>query len=297
MILQGNSNKGPALLILAAGLGSRYGGFKQMDSFGPEGETIMDYSITDAIEAGFKKIVLIVNQQITEEIEASIIEKYRNLIEIGYITQDLDHLPEGYSLPADRVKPWGTGHAIYVAKGHIQQPFAVINADDFYGRSAFFEIRNALSLLEGSDGRYCMVGYKVKNTLSSHGGVSRGWCNLQNDRLLSISETQEIRRNGDQIIGTLAGKQHTIAPDEIVSMNFWGFTPSVFDILEDQFRVFLDNQISQQKSEFFITDAIDHLIKQKLGSVSVIKTDEKWFGVTYKEDKEEVEAGIREIRK
>lgn len=297
MVLQSNNN-GPELLVLAAGLGSRYGGFKQLDSFGPEGETIMDYSINDAIDAGFSKIVLVINRQIEKEINETIVNKYRDRIKINCISQDLDLLPEGFPLPKDRKKPWGTAHAIYVAKDQMQQPFAVINADDFYGRSAFFEIKKALTQLSRSDHRYCMVGYKLKNTLSKFGGVSRGWCALDGELLTSIAETEGIERKIDgQIIGSINGKRHTMDQEEVVSMNFWGFTPSVFEVLETRFKFFLKHQLSENRNEFYITDVIDYLLKEKLGSVSVIKTDEKWFGVTYKEDREEVKAGIREIRK
>ena len=205
-------------------------------------------------------------------------------------------LPEGFGLPKERKKPWGTAHAIFVAKEKINSPFAVINADDFYGRSAFGDLKKALDRIKNIGDRYFMIGYKLVNTLSKHGGVSRGWCRLKEDQLLSVSETTDIRKINNQIVGLLNGGEIDLKPDEIVSMNFWGFSPSIFPVLEAEFKHFLETQLNNPKSEFFITDVIDCVIKHGSAIVSVLKTDEKWFGVTFKEDRDEVNIGIREVQ-
>ncbi len=283
-----------ALVVLAAGLGSRYGGFKQLDEIGSAGDTIMDLSIKDAIQAGFTKIVLVINREISNQIHSRIFVKHQQHVEIQCVYQDLDLLPGGFSLPVERKKPWGTGHAILVAREAVSGPFAVINADDFYGFSAYQQMSNELVTLKPDSSDYCMIGYRLSNTLSTHGGVSRGMCNVSGDYLSSVREISDIQQKNDVIKGAAEGRYLTLSADNIVSMNFWGFTPKVFELLENRFITFLQDNLERPFAEFFIPDVLDYAIHNDLGRVKVLPTTERWFGVTFRQDRDEVKKGIRD---
>jgi choline kinase len=278
----------PTLLVLAAGIGSRYGSLKQIDPVGPTGETIIDYSIFDAIRAGFDKVVFVIRKDIENDFKEVYIQKLSGFIKIECVFQELNYLPEGYSLPENRIKPWGTGHAVLMAKNAIHEPFAVINADDFYGADAFkvmSEYLNTLTPENQTD--YAMVGYDLGKTMSEHGSVSRGIClSDENQWLVEVTERTKIQYTGNGI----ADIQENIPPLElndtdIVSMNFWGFTPEYFRQTESLFVQFLENNINNPKAEFFIPLAIDVLIKSNRARVKVLQSHDRWFGVTYKEDK------------
>ena len=287
-------SNGPALVILAAGMGSRYGGYKQLDSVGAEDESIMELSIGDAIKAGFRKVVLVINAQIAKQVEEQIILKYQQRVEIKTVFQELKDLPSGFDLPPQRKKPWGTAHAILSARKEISTPFVVINADDYYGRSSFGQIKEELVSLSQDQYRFVMLGYRLENTLSSHGGVSRGLCRIDNNKLLSIKEIINIRKTNGRIVGDQNGQEVVLSSQDIVSMNFWGFTPRIFSLLEEQFRVFLRSRIADPQAEFFITNALDEAIASGLSKVKVLTTAERWYGVTFREDRDEVRRGIQE---
>lgn len=290
----------PTLFLLAAGMGSRYGGLKQLDGLGPSGETIMDYSIFDAIRGGFGKVVFVIRKDFEADFREKVLNKYANHIPVEVVFQSLDKLPEGFSCPADRVKPWGTNHAVLMAKDVIKEPFAVINADDFYGYDAFKTMADYLtSLGEGSEGKYCMVGYKLYNTLSDFGSVSRGECVVDAEgNLTGMAERLGIKRleNGT-VIYEENGEQKVIAEDATVSMNMFGFTPDYFAHSERLFKEFLADEanMANPKSEFFIPLAVNNLINNGKASMRVLTCDAQWFGVTYKEDKPDVEAKIRAL--
>lgn len=275
------------LLVLAAGMGSRYGGLKQLDQVGPSGETIIDYSVYDAIEAGFNKIVFIIRRDIEKEMKELLFDKYSKKIKIEYVFQELDNIPEGVECPADRVKPWGTGHAVLMAKDVINEPFVVINADDFYGKSAFKVVSDYMkSKQDDLKGKNCMAGYLLKNTLSDFGHVSRGVCKINdNNELIEITERTQIERKGNKIIANDNGNDLELDGDVFCSMNFWAFTPDVFPELESEFKSFIADNISNLKSEYYIPSIVSHQINNKLASVKVLEAKDQWFGVTYKEDK------------
>lgn len=288
----------PTLLILAAGVGSRYGGLKQLDKFGPGGETIIDYSVFDAIRAGFGKLVFIIRKDIEAPFREHIGSKYSSKIQVEYCFQELDCLPEGFSVPEGRKKPWGTGHAILVGAPAIQEPFGVINGDDYYGAQSFQILADALrKAQDGSRADYSMVGFTLRNTLSDFGSVSRGVCSLDEEgNLAKVVEHTQIEREGrgakytseDNFVKQMTG-------DEIVSMNMWGFTPSIFKHLESQFIDFLKAHGQEMKSEYFIPSVVSHLIETHRADVKVNKTPDSWFGVTYPEDKEMVVNSIRRL--
>ena len=283
------------LLVLAAGMGSRYGGLKQLDSVGPNGETVIDYSVFDAIRAGFNKVVFIIREDFKEEFKLSIGEKFQDRIEVEYAFQKLDELPPGYTIPNDRTKPWGTGHAILSAMQTVRDPFAVINADDFYGQLAYQKIYNYLSEtpVDALPANYCMVGYPLKNTLSEHGSVSRGICSLsEDDKLNSVRELTHIVKKHSEIFNEVNGEKESLTGDEVVSMNMWGFSPQVFIQLERLFSEFLKENLNVLSSEFYIPFAVDNLIQSGTATVEVLETTEKWFGVTYQEDKVQVQKEI-----
>ena len=283
------------LLVLAAGMGSRYGGLKQLDSVGPNGETVIDYSVFDAIRAGFNKVVFIIREDFKEEFKLSIGEKFQDRIEVEYAFQKLDELPPGYTIPNDRTKPWGTGHAILSAMQTVRDPFAVINADDFYGQLAYQKIYNYLSEtpVDALPANYCMVGYPLKNTLSEHGSVSRGICSLsEDDKLNSVRELTYIVKKHSEIFNEVNGEKESLTGDEVVSMNMWGFSPQVFIQLERLFSEFLEENLNVLSSEFYIPFAVDNLIQSGTATVEVLETTEKWFGVTYQEDKVQVQKEI-----
>ena len=283
------------LLVLAAGMGSRYGGLKQLDSVGPNGETVIDYSVFDAIRAGFNKVVFIIREDFKEEFKLSIGEKFQDRIEVEYAFQKLDELPPGYTIPNDRTKPWGTGHAILSAMQTVRDPFAVINADDFYGQLAYQKIYNYLSEtpVDALPANYCMVGYPLKNTLSEHGSVSRGICSVsEDDKLNSVRELTHIVKKHSEIFNEVNGEKESLTGCEVVSMNMWGFSPQVFIQLERLFSEFLKENLNVLSSEFYIPFAVDNLIQSGTATVEVLETTEKWFGVTYQEDKVQVQRAI-----
>ena len=286
----------PTLLIMAAGMGSRYGGLKQLDGVGPSGETIMDYSVYDAVRAGFGKIVFIIARHFENEFREKVLSKYENIIPTEVVFQSVDALPQGFCAPAGRTKPWGTGHAVLMAKDVVDTPFAVINADDFYGRNAFETISKYLS--SATAGHYCMVGYRVGNTLSESGTVSRGVCTTDsNGRLLSITERTEIQRiNGRGIIFKDENDEFRTIDDEApVSMNMWGFTNDYFELSERLFREFLKARGTEEKSEFYIPYVVNEAITGGVATVDVLNTDATWFGVTYASDKPQTMSRIREL--
>ena len=290
----------PTLFLLAAGMGSRYGGLKQLDKLGPHGETIMDYSIYDAINAGFGKLVFVIRKDFEEDFRNIVLSKYEGHIPCELVFQALDALPEGFTCPAERTKPWGTNHAVMMGKDVIKEPFAVLNCDDFYDRDAFQVMGKWLSELpEGSTGKYAMVGFRVGNTLSESGTVSRGVCeNDENHHLTSVVERTKIQRF-DGVVKYLDDDDNWVAiPDTTpVSMNFWGFTPDYFAHSEEYFKTFLSDPKNMEnlKSEFFIPLMVDKLIKDGTATCEVLDTTSKWFGVTYPEDRPEVVAKFQKL--
>ncbi len=285
----------PTLLILAAGMGSRYGGLKQMDKIGPSGETIIDYSIYDAIEAGFGKIVFVIRESFMDDFKAIFNPKLEGKIAVEYVTQEITKVPKDIAVNPDREKPWGTGHAILMAKDVIKEPFAVINADDFYGREAFVTIAEFLSN-KASATENCMVGYDLQNTISENGSVSRGVCEMDNERnLKSIVERTQIEKQGENIAFKADEKWQTLPPDATVSMNFWGFTPELFGHLENQFADFLKERGCELKSEFYIPTVVANLMGEV--NFKVLQSDAQWFGVTYREDREKVVDALCQLAK
>jgi NDP-sugar pyrophosphorylase family protein len=282
----------PTLLILAAGMASRYGSMKQIQGFGPSGETIMDYSIYDAMRAGFKKVVFIIRKDFADDFKAIFEPKLKGKIATDYVYQDLHAYVGDFTVPAERTKPWGTAHAILCAKEAIHEPFAVINADDFYGRDAF---EKAYGFLTGavSDKLYSIIGYDLIKTLSENGTVSRGVCQVDAaGNLVSIAERTKIYQDGNKITYEEGDKKFEVPSDSKVSMNFWCFSPSVFPYTEKIFGEFLAEQGTNPKAEFFIPIIGDKLIKEGKGAIKVIPTGAQWFGVTYKEDAPGVQASL-----
>ena len=287
----------PTLLILAAGMGSRYGGIKQMDHFGPHGETIIDYSIYDALRAGFGKIVFIIRKDFAEAFEGIFNEKLQGRdVEIQYVYQGLDSFLGDHKLPEGRHKPWGTAHAVLCAKDAIQEPFAVINADDFYGREVYEKMAVFLAE-ECNEKRYSVLGYELGKTLSDHGSVSRGVCRLDEiGNLDTITERTKIVRDGSRCIYTDdEGQDHVLAATTPVSMNFWGFHQNIFGLTEKLFDAFLKENEDNIKAEFLIPSVVDYFIANKLGTVKVIPTAMQWFGVTYQEDAPIVRNSLQEL--
>lgn len=290
----------PTLLVLAAGMASRYGSLKQMDGVGPSGEAIIDYSIYDAIRAGFGKVVFVIRHQFEEAFKAAFPHsRFGGQIEVEFVYQELEYLPEGFSVPEGRVKPWGTNHAVMMGAKAIDGPFAVINADDFYGRDAYRTIADYLVSLEGQQGKYCMVGYCLKNTLSDFGTVSRGECTVDAEgNLTGVVERLGIKRaDNGKVVYEENNVHHEIDENTPVSMNMFGFTPDYFAQSERLFKEFLvkPETMSNPKSEFFIPLAVNTLIADGKASMKVLKSTAQWFGVTYKEDKPDVESKIREL--
>ena len=287
----------PTLLVLAAGMGSRYGSLKQMDGVGPNGEAIIDYSVYDAIRAGFGKVVFVIRHSFEADFkEVFNAERFGNKIEVEYVFQELDYLPEGFTLPEGRVKPWGTNHAVMMAAKVINEPFAVINADDFYGRTAYATISDYLKQLANSEGRYCMVGYQVSKTLSENGTVSRGVCTVDDEgNLRGMVERTQIERVDGTIVFHDGGADEPLAEETPVSMNLFGFTPDYFRHSEAYFKEFLPANIDNLKAEFFIPLMVNKVINDGTASMRVLKTTSDWFGVTYKEDKPMLMAKIEEL--
>lgn len=277
----------PTLLILAAGMGSRYGGLKQMDEFGPNGETILDYSIYDAIQAGFGKVVFVIRDSFRDEFQQFFSGKFDDKVEIDYVAQDISMVPSGSVYSKDREKPWGTAHAVYVAREVIDGPFAVINADDFYGGRSYKVLVDFFTQT-ADENAYALVGYRLANTLSDHGTVNRGVCSTSAEGNLSnIVETLKIGYDDNRRIcyNDDNGDQAYLDADTPVSMNMWAFTPDYFDYCEEMFTEFLKNHGNELKSEFFIPLLVDELIASDQKTVKVLDCDEEWFGVTYQEDK------------
>jgi len=291
----------PTLLLLAAGMGSRYGGLKQLDGLGPNGETIMDYSIYDAIQAGFGKIVFVIRKDFEQEFRDKVLSKYEGHIPAELCFQALDKLPEGFTCPEGRVKPWGTNHAVMMAKDAIKEPFCVINCDDFYNRDAFMAIGKFLANLpEGAKGDYAMVGFRVGNTLSENGSVARGVCGKDaNDNLTDVVERTEIMRvDGEIKYKDENGEWQPVGGENVpVSMNMWGFTPDYFEHSESYFKEFLSDPKNMEnlKAEFFIPLMVDKLINNGTATVKVLDTTSKWFGVTYAADRQSVVDKIQSL--
>lgn len=290
-----NKSQDAILVVLAAGMGSRYGGLKQMDEFGPNGETILDYSIYDAIQAGFKKVVFIIRESFEKDFRAFFANKFEDKIEVAYVFQDIKDVPKDYVIPEDRSKPWGTAHAVWAAREEVDGPFAVINADDFYGRGAykvcmdFFESRE--------EGTYGLIGYELDNTLSKHGTVNRGICSVDSESYLTgIVETLKIGydESGKITFPKEDGVGH-LEPKTPASMNLWTFYPDYFDYCGKMFAEFLELRGSEEKSEFFIPLLIEKLIKSGEMKVEVLSCDEEWFGVTYQKDKPVVVQRINKL--
>jgi Nucleotidyl transferase len=286
----------PTLLILAAGMASRYGSMKQVDGFGPNGETIIDYSIYDAIRAGFGKVSFIIREEFADNFKAIFEPKLKGRIETDYVFQSFDLKPFGIDKEIERAKPWGTAHAVLAARNQVNEPFCVINADDFYGYDSFEKMAKFLTT-EVTDDTYSLIGYQIDRTLSDHGSVSRGVCKVDDaGNMVEINERTEVYFKED---GSVAYKdatgEHALSNDTRVSMNFWGFTPAVFGQSEEMFREFVAANENNPKSEFFIPLVADNLIKENIASFKVIPTGSKWFGVTYKEDKPIVQKSISEL--
>lgn len=273
-------------MVLAAGMGSRYGGLKQLDQVGPSGETIIDYSIYDAIRAGFGKIVFVIRRDIEEPFREAFIDRLKNHIKIEYVFQELDNLPAGYTLPEGRTKPWGTSHAIMVTREKIKEPFGVINADDYYGVESFKILREFL-VNDKDDNNYSIIGYPMGNTLSDHGHVNRGVCRVGKSGLLEgIVETRKISKTDKGVFAPGPdGKDLTFTGKEIVSMNLWGFKPSIYELLEKEFILFLKTGIDDPTAELDIPTSVDKYVKSGEITIKVLETGGKWFGVTYREDK------------
>lgn len=286
----------PTLVVLAAGMGSRYGGLKQVDGLGPNGETIIDYSVYDAIRAGFGKIVFIIRKSIEADFKAAFSNKFSDKIAVELVFQELDILPEGFICPADRVKPWGTGHAVWVAKDVVKEPFAVINADDFYGRHSFVQLAEAFKTV-AAEGESFMVGFKLKNTLSEEGTVSRGVCSVDaKSNLVDVVEHTKIGHEDGAIFNTEEdGSKKTLSGDCVVSMNFWGFTPDFFVHTERIMKDFLEANSDNLKSEFYIPLIVNKLLEEKKATCKVLTTESSWFGVTYAGDKPIVMAQLKAL--
>ncbi len=285
--------KNTTLVIMAAGIGSRFGGgIKQLEPVGPNGEIIMDYSIHDALEAGFDKVVFIIRKDLEADFKEIIGKRIEKICKVDYAFQELDNLPDGFSKPADRTKPWGTGQAVLSCKGIVNEPFAIINADDYYGKEAFVKVHDFL--LNTEPKKYCGAGFILKNTLSENGGVTRGICHVdENMTLIDITETHDIVKTptgGAEVNGK------EIDADSYVSMNMWGVTPEYIDLLEEGFVKFLSEvKDGDIKAEFLVPVYMDELIKNDIISVTMLETNDKWFGVTYKEDKQSVINSFKEL--
>lgn len=277
----------PTLYILAAGMGSRYGGLKQLDGLGPDGETIMDYSVFDALRAGFGKIVFVIRKDFEADFREKVLSKYEGHVPVEVVFQAIDKLPEGFTCPDDRSKPWGPAHAVIMAAGTINEPFAVINSDDFYGRDSFAVLAKDLMRERTRKGDYSMVGFRVSNTMSENGGVNRGVCQTEDGHLTSVVECKDIKYDQDHkiVYNDEAGVEHTLEPNVPVSMNMWGFTPDYFELATREFTKFLEEKINVPKSEQVIPDVADALIKSGEATIKVLDTDSRWFGVTYAQDR------------
>ena len=291
-----------ALVIMAAGIGSRFGkGIKQLAPVGTCGEIIMDYSIHDALEAGFNKVVFIIRKDLEEEFRRVIGERIEKITEVEYVFQELDDLPEGFTKPADRTKPWGTGQAVLAAKKVLDEPFIVINADDYYGKEAYVKVHDYLVQEQPKDGKLhiCMAGFRLGNTLSDNGSVTRGICHIKNGQLTGVTETHDIFKTATGAESRNAdGSVQELDVKDLVSMNMWGFSASILKELKDRFPKFLDEnlKVNPLKCEYFLPFVVDELLGEKRATVKVLKSMDKWYGVTYKEDKPVVVAAIQRMK-
>lgn len=286
------------LLVLAAGMGSRYGGLKQLDQIGPSGEIIIDYSVHDAIEAGFNKVVFIIRRDIEKEMKELLFDKYSKRIKVEYVFQDLENVPQGIEVPKERIKPWGTGHAVLMAKDIINEPFVVINADDFYGKNAFKVVADYMKSQDKNASKNCMAGYYLKNTLSDNGTVSRGVCKVnENNELVEIVERTKIGWENKKIVAEENGQKIELNGNLFVSMNLWGFSHHIFKDLETEFRDFILKNASDIKSEYYIPSIVSHQINNGMGTFKVLEANDQWFGVTYKEDKPLVINKVKQLVK
>ena len=277
------------LLIMAAGMGSRYGGLKQLDSVGPNGETIIDYSVYDAIRAGFNKVVFVIREEFHKEFRSLITDKYAGEVQVEFAFQELDNLPNGFFCPVGREKPWGTGHAILTTKDLIQEPFVAINGDDFYGLESF---KVVAEYYQNGGADFSMVAFQLDNTLSDFGSVTRGLCTLDGDKLDTVIETDGLQMSSD---GMKSDRKIVLSGKEPVSMNVWGFTPDLFFYLESMFIEFLEKEGKELKSEYLIPSVVNTLIQSGQKSVQTLHSSAKWFGVTYKEDKPYVTEQIKKL--
>ena len=282
------------LLILAAGMGSRYGGLKQLDPITKNGEFIIDFSVYDAVKSGFDKIVFVINEENLELFRETIGQRFEDKVKVEYAFQSIDDLPEGYFVPEGRTKPWGTAQAMLAARNVIDEPFAVINADDFYGRSAYGLLAKHLSAAK--DEQYCMVGYILENTLTENGAVSRGVCKVENGFLTDVVERTKIKRDGDTAVFSEDGEDTHIALDTIVSMNCWGFTPDIFPKVMDGFKTFLDNDDGNIKREYYLPFAVKEIMDKKGCTVRAYSSEDSWYGVTYREDHDAVSTSLEKLK-
>ncbi len=285
----------PTLVIMAAGVGSRYGGLKQIDQFGPSGETIIDYASHDAIRAGFSKIVYIIRREIEHPFKRMIDRNVARHADVEYAFQELGDLPDGFSVPAEREKPWGTGHAILACQELVKEPFGVVNADDFYGPEAYQILAERLRGTPPASDNFCMVAYILRNTLSANGTVTRGICEIADDKLDTVTERHEIEAQNGGARYLEDGVWTPLTGDEPASMNMWGFTPKVFERLHSRFPGFLEAAAGNQKAEFLIPSLVDQFIRSGESTVHVLHTNAQWLGVTYPEDKSTVSAGLRRL--
>ena len=278
------------LLVMAAGMGSRFGGLKQIEPIGKNGEVLLDFSVYDAVKAGFTKVVFVIKHAIEDDFKAMVGKRIAKRVKVEYVFQETDALPEGYTCPDDRTKPWGTAHAILCCKDVVKEPFAVVNADDFYGRSAFIKMAE---FLKSDTADYCMVGFRLQNTLTENGYVSRGVCETENGELRSVTERTKI---SDCKYTEDDGKSWTaLDPQTVVSMNLWGFRPDIFGYIEGGFKVFLNERINEPKSEYYLPSVVSSLIESGEKSVKVLVAEDKWYGVTYKEDKQNVVDAVEKM--
>jgi len=271
------------LVVMAAGMGSRFGGLKQIEPIGPGGEVLLDFSVFDAVKAGFTKVVFVIKHAIEEDFKAMVGKRIAKRVKVEYVFQETDVLPQGYTCPAERTKPWGTAHAILCCKDVVKEPFAVVNADDFYGRSAFIKMAE---FLKADNDDYCMVGFRLCNTLTENGYVSRGVCETENGELKTVTERTKIadcKYTEDDGV-----TWNELSPQTVVSMNLWGFRPDIFAYIEDGFKNFLDTRINEPKAEYYLPSVVSSLIENGEKSVKVLVAEDKWYGVTYKEDKQTV---------
>ena len=276
-------SKDITLVVMAAGMGSRFGGLKQMEPIGPNGEVILDFSVYDAVKAGFTKVVFVIKHAIEADFKEMVGKRIAKKVKVEYVFQEIDALPDGYTCPADREKPWGTAHAILCCKDVVKEPFAVVNADDYYGKNAFKEIAEYLKS-EPSD--YCMVGFRLVNTLTENGTVARGICEIEDGVLKTVTERTKI---ADCKFTEDDGATWTaLEPETVVSMNLWGFNPDIFGYISDGFNKFLDEKINVPKSEYYLPSVVSSLIENGTKNVKVLVAEDKWYGVTYKEDKQMV---------